>query len=685
MPIKKLSRRAGAAPAQTRAEIIANYASLPAPAAPAAKPAAPAPDPVPAAPFEPTPYEVDADEVVVCPECGMRNDTDAAYCDQCGVKLAGRTDVEQSTPDATDPPLDDPDDTSLSAAGGPDNANPVDAAGNIDGAAVCANGDCGHTASSHLNDDKAGDNTGACGMPDCECLGFQVDSQPNSGNGGVTEPTADEQMAAGPVDGEPGAADAGGQELNAPPPLEMEDTEAMGAAFHTVIVIEGQPTGDGRQIAGGALTWRIPPIPLMLLDTETHDPEGWDLNDPAVICGRIESVTRMPGEGATQLIVGNGHFLNTEEGVYAAELVEQMGRMGVSADVATQATEITINEDEIPDDFDPMWDMPPMTTTITEGIVVGATVCPYPAFEGCYIMLGDGTAEPEVAPLPVSADGPAMPATPPPLVAAGGQLVHLMSYEDCGCDIAEVIVAAGAPTKPPADWFEDPRFEPADGRLVEVHGRGGRTAYACPITVTENGQVFGHLAPWNVCHTGQPGCVVAPHSRTDYAYFRRGQHMVCADGSSVRVGAITANAGHARLDAGGAGAMAHYDNSASITAFVNCGEDEYGIWVAGVLAPTCTDEQASILRGASLSGDWRQLGGGMELIAALAVPVPGFPIAQVERGTLVAAGARAMYQLKHPAPVSQPEEGDRQLRAALAPLLGRAAEDARQRLARSLG
>src|SRR2546422_2197053 len=44
----------------------------------------------------------------------------------------------------------------------------------------------------------------------------------------------------------------------------------------------------------------------------------------------------------------------------------------------------------------------------------------------------------------------------------------------------------------------------------------GEEQFACPLTVTEDGRVFGHLAPWGVCHTGKPNqCITAPHSAVD--------------------------------------------------------------------------------------------------------------------------------------------------------------------------
>lgn len=43
--------------------------------------------------FVPAPYHQDPDEVVVCPNCGLHDDVDARFCDQCGFQLIGAEDV----------------------------------------------------------------------------------------------------------------------------------------------------------------------------------------------------------------------------------------------------------------------------------------------------------------------------------------------------------------------------------------------------------------------------------------------------------------------------------------------------------------------------------------------------------------------------------------------------------------
>ena len=74
----------------------------------------------------------------------------------------------------------------------------------------------------------------------------------------------------------------------------------------------------------------------------------------------------------------------------------------------------------------------------------------------------------------------------------------------------------------------------------------------------------------------------------------------------------------------GPGAAAHYDNTGSCFALVRVGEDAHGVWFSGVAAPWATPEQIAQGIASPLSGDWRDFGQGLDLIAALAVNTPGF-------------------------------------------------------------
>lgn len=190
------------------------------------------------------------------------------------------------------------------------------------------------------------------------------------------------------------------------------------------------------------------------------------------------------------------------------------------------------------------------------------------------------------------------------------------------------LVAAVDLYKPPAEWFEDPHLSGPS-----------------PIVVTEEGRIFGHLATWGTCHIGISGvCTEAPQSVSDYAYFRTG-YVLADNGEMIPTGNLTMDTGHADINARARVAMAHYDDTGTVTANVAAGEDEYGIWVAGAIPPGLPPEKVFAMRASVLSGDWRDIGGNLELVAALHVNVQGFPIPRTaiaasggHQTALVAAG-----------------------------------------------
>jgi hypothetical protein len=119
--------------------------------------------------------------------------------------------------------------------------------------------------------------------------------------------------------------------------------------------------------------------------------------------------------------------------------------------------------------------------------------------------------------------------------------------------------------------------------------------------------------------------VPPPHSATRYSHFHTGA-VLTEDGAEVPVGHITLDTLHASATLTPASTLAHYENTGTVVADVAAGEDRFGIWVAGALRPWATPEQVRSLRSAPLSGDWRRIAGSLELVAALAVNVPGFPV-----------------------------------------------------------
>ena len=196
------------------------------------------------------------------------------------------------------------------------------------------------------------------------------------------------------------------------------------------------------------------------------------------------------------------------------------------------------------------------------------------------------------------------------------------------------LTAAAAPL-PPLSWFEDPK-------LTEQ----------TPITVTEDGRVFGHMACWGTCHTGFTGiCRTPPRSATGYAYFQvHATRAVDEDGTvhtvPVGYGSLSrsqSSGGHPDSGLSAYEAAAHYDNTCTAVFELAAGEDDFGIWVAGRLMPGLDEVTEHQARGIALSGDWRMVRGNLELVAALGVNSPGFPVlrTRVVGGTpvaMVAAG-----------------------------------------------
>ena len=169
------------------------------------------------------------------------------------------------------------------------------------------------------------------------------------------------------------------------------------------------------------------------------------------------------------------------------------------------------------------------------------------------------------------------------------------------------------PLKPPLDWFDQPEPD-----------------YPEPLTVEPDGRVHGHLAPWDGCHSGMvngrgTSCVRPPRSTTAYKMFHLGE-LETEEGQSVSVGKVVVGSPHADINLGLQAATSHYDKVGSVGAFVRAKDGRHGIWLSGALRNDITPEQLRDLRANPPSGDWRGLERNLELIAACAVPVPGYGI-----------------------------------------------------------
>jgi hypothetical protein len=364
-------------------------------------------------------------------------------------------------------------------------------------------------------------------------------------------------------------AEARVAELNAPP--EEEEAAATVDTWHGVLMVEGTPTGDGRQFARGAVTW--PDLATVTVPLKWQPEESFG-HDGSVVVGSTDTIERVGDE-----IHATGRWHDSPDALAARALVRGGFSRGVSVDVdAAEARFIDEDGQEV-DWEDAMWSDDPLIMEITEGRLRASTLCAIPAFIEAQVF---DDAEDEAL------------------------------DEASAAVLVASLTASAVSGLPEASWFQRPAAEFADG----------------PIPLTAAGErLFGYLATWGTCHVAFDGvCVTPPESVTNYGYFAKGS-TVCADGTTVRTGVITMGTGHASPGLRMQAAAEHYDNTGSIVASVAIGEDETGIWVAGAFHPQATPEQRATLAAAgAISGDWREVGGHLELMAALAVNVPGFPI-----------------------------------------------------------
>lgn len=167
-------------------------------------------------------------------------------------------------------------------------------------------------------------------------------------------------------------------------------------------------------------------------------------------------------------------------------------------------------------------------------------------------------------------------------------------------------------------------LDPVDARLFE----NPRFTQASPITI-DGDRITGYIAVWNTCHIGNPQgpnrCTYAPRSQTNYAWYRTG-NMLTTEGM-IPVGQLTMATGHAGEFLTAAEAAAHYDNTGTAIADIVCGEDLFGIWFSGRVRPDVDEEEKrAVMASGIVSGDWRFVGVGHELVGGLIVNVGGFPI-----------------------------------------------------------
>lgn len=345
----------------------------------------------------------------------------------------------------------------------------------------------------------------------------------------------------------------------------------------------------------------------------------------AKICGEITELSLgEPEADGTIWVDALATIMPDDFGIRMANLIDRKLLRGVSADLND---DYVVSYAEKYDSETSTWTY---ETTFEECSVKGGTICENPAFADAYVELID--------PLPdeykLSSDRE----------VADANAKMASECEDCDKEVApcttcssfeqehEALIKASRLVTSFARVRED--FTPP-----EVY-RYPKALFAKPDLRRptpfqydpSTGRVFGHLAGWNSCHGALPGCVRPPKSTTGYRHFAN-VPIVTENDEQVWVGRLVCDTVHAKTTGIAAeAAMAHYHTTGAVFALVAIGEDEHGIWISGAAAPTLDKERLTVALACPPSGDWRFLPGmrNRELIAGLAVPVPGFNTPQAE-------------------------------------------------------
>lgn len=188
----------------------------------------------------------------------------------------------------------------------------------------------------------------------------------------------------------------------------------------------------------------------------------------------------------------------------------------------------------------------------------------------------------------------------------------------------------------PAAWFKEPTAE-------ELPPGSGGVHYA-------DGRVYGWVAQAGEPHAGFAQKVTIDSlGSIDTTHFLR-QRFTLDDGSTVKAGAFTMNAGHHRDGAECETASCQFDDTRTVAGVVTVGMSKGGMWFSGAAAPWLSEWDRVVFQACQPSYHLKKNNrGGWQLRAVLSVPVPGHssPLlasAVAERASMALAASAAMAQ-----------------------------------------
>lgn len=372
--------------------------------------------------------------------------------------------------------------------------------------------------------------------------------------------------------------------------------------FTAIIALEGEvyggKTGDGRLLERGGLAWEEGPWPVKWRAEDDHS---------GFVIGVATEVWR---DGATIRAAGELHddsaFPDVVKAVDRVAELAEAGVAGVSVGMDDEQVELRVKK-ELLDQYEET-DAPPPRGRAKAGRVVVAKWARDDALE----VITHG----RLREITITSE--------PAIVGTGVELAR--------DPVAASLAMATA--------FSNPQFGPdgsADPRLVwqEPNRPEEVGHWGCPLTVTDDGRLFGHLATRGRCHGAFQACVSPPSSDGDFSRFLTGEAV-----RGIPTGPIILGTTHAVNPDGTVKSHDHLANTGQAVADVVVGQDAHGTWAAGRIRPGITPEQLAALKGSALSGEWYPYGHRLRLRAILAVNSPGYLVQRVRSardGTLVAA------------------------------------------------
>lgn len=352
------------------------------------------------------------------------------------------------------------------------------------------------------------------------------------------------------------------------------------------IAFNEQPDPE-RDFTNATWAWRDPAESLVPLMLQTSTEMG---HFGAELAGFIEEFALTAGGQPT----ATGRFYDSETGRQARDLLLGGRRFGVSVDPDSDTTAdyMCIAEDDDGFCVEAMW-------SFTKYTIAGLTMTPFPAFAKANIVLTDAIRADETDTTPEA-------------------------------EVETILASAAVPdrrARPPKAWFTMPEPEFGDPLLVQQDLAGER--WGVPLTITEEGHVFGHLALWGECLRGRTQvCIEPPDSAAAYAEFMVASTRT-AEGELVATGAIVVGCPHYPVagDRSNPQLVRDYYADAGLGwADVRASSGAFGPWITGRVRPDVTPAQLSVIQSVPPSGDWTMANGHLELCAILSVNKPGFPV-----------------------------------------------------------